>query len=97
MACFYCGSVQEFVAEKVEHVLARLAVGYANRGYTTQYADQTLTWQRDLQHLRETLEECVAKSDSAKLWGLLLEFSIPRKELRIDVVLLNGELQEQSP
>ena len=88
MACFYSGSVQEFLAEELEHVLARLAVGYANRGYTTQYSDQTLTWQRDLQHLRKTLEECVAISDSAGLWGLLLEFSIPRKERRIDVVLL---------
>ncbi len=88
MACFYSGSVQEFLAEDVENVLARLAVGYARRGYTTQYADQTLTWQRDLQHVRKTLEECVALSDSAGQWGLLLEFSIPRKERRIDVVLL---------
>jgi Uncharacterized conserved protein (DUF2075) len=88
MASFYCGTVQEFLSEKVEHILARLAVGYANRGYTTQYSDQTLTWQRDLLHLRKSLEECVTKSDSARLWGLLLEFSIPRKELRIDIVLL---------
>jgi hypothetical protein len=88
MACFYSGTVQDFLAEIVDRVLARLAVGYANRGYTTQYSDQTLTWERDLQHLRGALEECVALSDSARLWGLLLEFSIPRKELRIDVVLL---------
>jgi hypothetical protein len=88
MACFYSGSVQEFLAEEVEHILARLAVGYANRGYTTQYSDQTLTWQRDLQHLRKVLEECVAISNTARQWGLLLEFSIPRKERRIDIVLL---------
>ena len=88
MACFYSGSVQQFLAEDVEHVLARLAVGYANRGYVTQYSDQTLTWQRDLEHLRKALEECVTLSDSAGRWGLLLEFSIPRKERRIDAVLL---------
>jgi hypothetical protein len=90
MASFYCGSVQEFLSEKSEQILARLAVGYANRGYTTQYADQTLTWQRDLQHLRESLEDCVARAASAKSWGLLLEFSIPRKELRADIILLVG-------
>jgi hypothetical protein len=90
MACFYCGAVQQFLSEPGEQILARLAVGYANRGYTTQYADQTLTWQRDLKHLRESLEECVARSASAKSWGLLLEFSIPRKELRADMVLLVG-------
>ncbi len=29
-----------------------------------------------------------AKSDSARSWGLLLEFSVPRKEVRVDIVLL---------
>ena len=90
MACFYCGSVQEFLSGESEQILARLAVGYANRGYTTQYSDQTLTWQRDLKHLRESLQESVGRSAAAKSWGLLLEFSIPRKELRADIILLVG-------
>jgi len=38
--------------------------------------------------LRKTLEVCVASSEGASAWGLLLEFSIPRKELRIDAILL---------
>jgi len=41
---FLLWKVQEFLTEEAEHVLARLAVGYADRGYTTQYSDQTLTW-----------------------------------------------------
>jgi hypothetical protein len=88
MACFYRASVKEFLAQDDEHILARLGVAYANRGYTTQYSDQTLTWQRDISWLRRSLEQCVVKSDSARWWGLLFEFSIPRKEMRIDVVLL---------
>lgn len=92
MASFYSGSVREFLADGVETVLARLALGYANRGYATQYSDQTLTWEKDLLLLRQSLEECVARQQSAKNWGLLLEFSIPRKELRIDVVLLIADI-----
>ncbi len=88
MASFYRSSVAEFLSQNDEHVLARLSIEYANRGYTSQYSDQTLTWERDLASLRCALEDCVAKSISAKSWGLLLEFSIPRKELRIDVILL---------
>lgn len=88
MACFYQGSVEKFLGEDSENVLARLAVGYANRGFVTQYAEQTLTWKRDLELLRASLQECVEISASAAQWGVLLEFSIPRKELRIDVVLL---------
>lgn len=88
MASFYCATVQEFLALEQEQLLARLAVGYAERGYTRQFTDQTLTWQRDIESLRSALQASVATSTSVNQCGLLLEFSIPRKELRIDVVLL---------
>lgn len=88
MACFYRASVEEFLAQNEQHVLSRLEIGYANRGYTCQYSDQTLAWERDIRSLRDSLTQCVKMSDSARLWGLLLEFSIPRKEMRIDAVLL---------
>lgn len=88
MASFYRSTVEAFLAQSEEHLLAHLATAYANRGYTSQYSDQTLTWERDLDSLKEVLATCVAASDCARLWGILLEFSIPRKELRIDVVLL---------
>lgn len=88
MASFYRSSVEEFLAQNDEQVLARLGIAYANRGYTSQYSDQTLTWARDISSLRRSFERCISMSDSARSWGLLLEFSIPRKELRIDAVLL---------
>ena len=88
MASFYRASVEEFLAQTEEYVLARLATVYATRGYTSQYSDQTLTWERDIRSLRESLKKCVLTSDSAKTWQILLEFAIPRKELRIDAVLL---------
>jgi hypothetical protein len=88
MACFYRASVQEFLSHSDEQVLARLSIGYANRGYTAQYSDQTLTWERDISSLRRTLEDCVTRSSTANSWGLLFEFSIPRKEKRVDIVLL---------
>ena len=90
MASFYRASVGEFLAQSDEQILARLAVSYANRGYTTQYSDQTLTWERDIGSLREALQQCVQRTTSARNWGMLIEFSIPRKEMRIDVVLLIG-------
>ena len=88
MASFYRASVEEFLAQSEKEVLARLEIAYANRGYTSQYSDQTLTWERDIHSLRVTLEQCVRRSTTANSWGLVLEFSIPRKEMRIDTVLL---------
>jgi hypothetical protein len=88
MTSFYRSSVGEFLAQNAQAVLARLGVSYANRGYTSQYSEQTLTWERDIFSLRSVLEQCVRNSPAAGSWGVLLEFSIPRKEMRIDTILL---------
>src|SRR5580658_490952 len=87
MASFYRSTVGEFLTQPDEHILARLAISYANRGYTSQYSDQTLTWESDIKSLRTCLVQCIERVESASNWGILLEFSIPRKELRIDFVL----------
>lgn len=88
MASFFSSSVREFLGISDGEVLAALEIGYAKRGFTRHFTDQTLTWKRDLQLLRNALDECVRVSSSAADWSLLLEFSIPLKEARIDVVLL---------
>ncbi len=88
MSSFYRADVENFLALSEEQLHARLQIAYAQRGFTSQYTDQTLTWQSDIRSLRESLIDCVARSPSAHLWKILLEFSIPRKEKRIDVVLL---------
>src|SRR4051812_49357471 len=88
MASFFRGTVRELLLRSDEQVIANLTIEYAKRGYTTQYSDQTLTWQRDLHSIRSAFEICVASSKSAENWGVLFEFSIPRKESRIDLVLL---------
>ncbi|MFZ0662511.1 MAG: DNA/RNA helicase domain-containing protein [Acidobacteriaceae bacterium] len=92
MSSFYRTRVEQFLAQTKEEILSQLAISYAKRGYTSQYSDQTLTWERDIALLQQSLDQCVRVSESAKSWGVLLEFSIPRKELRIDVVLLIGDV-----
>jgi hypothetical protein len=88
MTSFYRSDVGCFIALNDEQILARLEIAYATRGYTTQFSDQTLAWKSDLRSLRKCLDSCIAKSIFARSWGILLEFSIPRKEMRIDAVLL---------
>jgi len=88
MASFYRSTVAEFLARSESELLAELSIAYANRGYTRQYTEQTLTWKRDLHSLWAALSTCVTAESRANEWGILLEFSIPRKEMRIDAVLL---------
>jgi hypothetical protein len=91
MASFYRSNVAQILAISESDILAQLSLAYANRGYTSQYSDQTLTWERDIRSLREALTACAQQIPTAGNWGVLLEFSIPRKEVRIDAVLLIGD------
>ena len=79
MASFYQATVEQFLTQSNDHVLAQLQIAYARRGYTSQYSDQTLTWERDVCSLRDALVHCVTRSVSARTWELVLEFSIPQK------------------
>src|SRR5947209_2435682 len=88
MASFYLSTVEQFLSQSPDILLAQLSTAYAHRGFTSQYADQTLTWQMDIQSLQRALTICAEHSQTSGKWGIILEFSIPRKEKRIDVVLL---------
>jgi Uncharacterized conserved protein (DUF2075) len=90
LAAFYRSSVSDFLSISEGEILARLSIEYAKRGYTSQYTDQTLTWKRDVHYLRDVLTHCVQHDRHAANWGVLVEFPIPRKEVRIDIVLLIG-------
>ncbi len=90
LACFYRSTVAEFLSTSEGEILARLSGEYARRGYTSLYSDQTLTWERDIRSLRSVLQTCKTGISTANKWGLLLEFSIPRKEVRVDAVILIG-------
>lgn len=88
MASFFHSEVREFLSLSEGELLAHLELGYANRGFVRQYSDQTITWSHDLAALRAALKVCTDSLTEANSWGILLEFSIPRKAHRIDVVLL---------
>jgi hypothetical protein len=90
MASYFRSTVTHFLDTKDSEVLAKLTLGYANSGFAQMHTDQPLTWWSDLVDLRHTLHELTSTHQSSGDWQLLLEFSIPRKERRLDAVLLTG-------
>jgi len=54
------------------------------------HTDLPLTWWDDLELLRGALYGLLSGTPAAAEWQLLLEFSVPRKERRLDIVLLTG-------
>jgi len=54
------------------------------------HTDTTVTWSEDLASLHQVAEDLILAVHSSSDWHLLLEFCVPRKERRLDAVLLTG-------
>jgi len=90
MASYLRQSVIQFLQTTDSEVLATLALAYANAGFTQMHTEQTLTWWNDLTDLRTALNALHDLNPASSHWQLLFEFSVPRKERRLDIVILTG-------
>ncbi|MEO6910098.1 MAG: DNA/RNA helicase domain-containing protein [Edaphobacter sp.] len=90
MASYFRTSIATFLNTSETEVLAKLTLGYASAGFSTMHTDLPLTWWDDLASLRYALNELKSVRPSSSEWQILLEFSVPRKERRLDIVLLTG-------
>jgi len=88
MPALFQSTVGDFIDRPISEVVGTLSLHYAGQGFTDQKTDQTESWAADVARLQHTLRQAVAISPGILTWLVLLEFVIPRKEKRIDVVLL---------
>jgi len=88
MPAFYRASIAEFLHLSESDLTGRLTTEYARSGFQSQRTSQTIAWINDIVHLRSVLADVIKKTSAAAGWHILLEFPIPRKEKRIDVLLL---------
>jgi len=91
MPAFYRASATEFIHTPDSEITGRLALAYAHSGFSSQRTSQTRAWEADLSKLKSALKKVISQDELAADWIVLLEFPIPRKEKRIDVVLLAGD------
>ncbi len=91
MPAFYRAPLAELITASDSELTGLLSLAYAHDGYTDQKSQQTLSWAQDIFRLRASLAAVVACREEASAWTVLLEFNIPRKMRRIDVVLLAGD------
>ena len=90
MPAFYRASLPVFLAASESELLGILTLAHAEEGFQQQLGDATITWSADIHNLRSSLEALLVSVPEAAHWTVLLEFVIPRKKRRIDVVLLAG-------
>ncbi|WP_083423155.1 DUF2075 domain-containing protein [Stigmatella aurantiaca] len=73
-----------------EEKLGQLSAGVEASGFVTQYTEQFRTWRESFSILAEALPLLMSKHPAAAEWTLLLEYPIPRRQKRIDAVILAG-------
>ncbi len=92
MAAYYRRSVDEFLQASPSEVIGELTTGNARYGFAEVEREQIEAWEEELALLKNQLANLCKNAPQALHWGLLLEFPIPRRQQRIDAVLLAGGL-----
>lgn len=83
-------TVGEFIAEPDEQVLGRLARLYADLGFSSLLTSAIEAWAKQIPLLKEALLHVGATKPEVAGWSVLLEYVLPMRDRRPDVVLLAG-------
>jgi hypothetical protein len=92
LPAYYRHTVAEFLQASTSEVIGDLTTGNARFGFSEVERDQIEAWEEEIVSLRNQLAALCKQEAQASQWGLLLEFPIPRRQRRIDAVLLAGQL-----
>lgn len=91
MPAFYSNSINGFLRDDDNSIIGTLTSASANAGYSQQRHTQTLSWRNFISLLKLVLSQLTSICDY-DISGILLEFPIPRREKRIDCVLIISNL-----
>lgn len=89
MGAFYRASVAEFLTHTSDEILGSLLRSYQHQELRK---NQTKAWQIEIEILKDTLADVINQLSAAKTWTLLLEYPIPRRQKRLDGVLLASDV-----
>ncbi len=88
MPAFYRSTLQEFLSDDPKRVLGAIHEQSSNNGFADLKESQSKAWQVQLEILRTSGLALLDRYEDAKNWGILFEYPIPRRQKRVDVVLL---------
>src|SRR5437870_4478645 len=92
MPAFYCKSIQEFLSEDSDAIVGQLLSGESRSGFYQHMNTQTPSWQNFISLLKSQLPSLSDLGLDFRRSGVLLEYPIPRREKRIDCVLILNDL-----
>ena len=89
MAAFYSNTVNEFLSKSQNEIFANLVTAHLNNFYELN-KQQEKSWKEFIRILSHVFTDLKAKNNLPKNSALLFEYKIPRREKRIDCVLIIG-------
>jgi hypothetical protein len=92
MPAFYTTTLGTLLAEDEQKILGALISGAGNANLGEHLHTQTRSWQREVTILKATASELLRIIPESSEWGLLLEYPIPRRQKRIDGIILAGDI-----
>lgn len=92
MPAYYRATLAEFLADEPARILGVLASRSEQQGFTDLKQRQIRAWEVEISALRATAAELATSQPTSGEWGLLLEYPIPRRQKRIDAVLLAADV-----
>lgn len=92
MPAYYRAAVAEFLADDTARVLGSLAGRSELEGFTDLKQRQIRAWKKQIPSLKSCLSDLTSRDSAKRQWGLLLEYPIPRRQKRIDAVLLADDV-----
>ncbi|MBZ5649299.1 MAG: DUF2075 domain-containing protein [Acidobacteriia bacterium] len=92
MPAYYARHVGEFLSESDTSILGVLAQANSEAKFLQLESAAIEAWRSQFDILRGTLSTITESVSGSWGWGLLLEFPIPRRQRRIDLVLLAGDV-----
>jgi hypothetical protein len=88
MPAYYARTVSEFLSESDTSILGTLAQANSAAKFLQLESAAIEAWRSQFELLRSALSKITESVSESLNWGLLLEFPIPRRQRRIDLVLL---------
>src|SRR5690242_1536292 len=88
MPAAYAASIAEFLQASLTEIQAALVNQIPTLGHHQLYTAQIPAWNQQIETLRQELSKLCTEIEQMKRAAILLEFPIPRRQKRIDAILL---------
>jgi schlafen family protein len=85
---YYTAAVRDFLQQSPTTIFGVLSLGNRDAGFSEVSGDLSDSWKLEIEILQKQLSEASSLCPILLNAGLLLEYPIPRRQRRIDVVLL---------